>query len=135
MRNRVQEFVFAKPLGEGALKEVTPCASCMSRWIVDGASARDAAVGLRPAMSARERGAPEEDGLSAGRIEAVLGFGDLLQALRLPTAVAKALLDGLEELGAISVSELSLEDWQSLQAWALLLPLQQRRLTKHVAAR
>ena len=132
MRNRVQEFVFAQPLGEGTLKEVTPCASCMAQWIVGRASARDAAAGLRPSLPVQELGPQDDTGLSARRVDAVLGFAELLQVVRAPVSVAKALLGELEELGAISVSELTLTDWQSLQAWALLLPLQQRRLSQHV---
>ena len=127
MRNGVREFVFAEPRGEGALNEVIPCSSCMARWIVGGANAHDVATGLGPAPPARAFGSHDDFGVSAGRVE---GFGDLLKVLRLSTAAAKALLDSLEGLGAVSVSELTLSDWQSLQAWDLFLPLQQRRLSK-----
>ena len=38
------------------------------------------------------------------------------------------LLQGLEILGAIDVSELTLSDWQGLSVWAQLRPFEQRRL-------
>ena len=47
LRNRVQEFPFQHVFQRGSLKEVSPCASCFGRWVVDGAAAFDAAVGLR----------------------------------------------------------------------------------------
>ena len=104
---------------------------CMAQWIIAGAAARDtvAALQLPPSNQASGVGALVDD---AATIE---GLEDLLWTLQVPRDVAGSLRSGLSELGAISVSELTVEDWKSLEVWAVLRPLQQRRLLNHVGAR
>lgn len=103
----------------------------MAQWIIAGAAARDtvAALQLPPSNQASGAGALVDD---AATIE---GLEDLLWTLQVPRDVAGSLRSGLSELGAISVSELTVEDWKSLEVWAVLRPLQQRRLLNHVGAR
>ena len=51
----------------------------------------------------------------------------------LPNGVAEAVLEDLEELGAVSVTEPSRHDWESLNCWSLLKPLQRKRLSNYLA--
>ena len=132
MRNRVQEFVFSVTLEEGSLKDVVSCAPCMARWIVSGSSAQDAAPALQAVLPLQE--APSRvDPLNVARVAAIGGLAELLAAVMVRTEVSEAILEDLEGLGAVSVSELRLGDWESLNAWSLLRPLQKRRLLDHLA--
>ena len=71
-------------------------------------------------------------GSFACRVNAVVGMSECLAALRVPDATCKALLEGLEQLGAVNVTELSASDWETLSVWGTLLPLQRRRLLQCV---
>ena len=62
------------------------------------------------------------------RVHAIQGLSDCLGALQAPHATCKALLEDLEQLGAVCVAELTAADWESLSTWGMLLPLQRRRL-------
>ena len=64
--------------------------------------------------------------------DVIAGCTGLLQALQAPDAVHAHILVGLEELGAVSVHELSIDDWAALGAWGVLKPLQRRRLLQHL---
>ena len=95
----------------------------MCHWIVQGAAAQDASPGLQPLLA---RPAREGGGIA--------GFQELVAAVQLPVGAAQSLAEDLEELGAISVSELTSADWESLSAWTTLRTLERRRLLQHVSA-
>lgn len=125
MRNRVREFVFTAVLAKGSMKDVVACPVCMTKWIVAGAAAFDAAPGLQPVLPIRTASLAK---LDVGRVSAIAGLSELLGVLVLPDGAARAVLEDLEELGAIDVSEPTRVEWESLNAWGLLKPLQRRRL-------
>jgi len=125
MRNRCREFSFTQVLQPGALKDVTACKRCMCRWMVEGAAAQDASPGLQPLLAS-----PAREGEGGG----IAGFQELLAAVQLPVGAAQSLAEDLEELGAVSVAELTSADWESLNVWATLRTLQKRRLLQHVGA-
>ena len=127
IRNRVKEFVFTHPMQQSGLKEVCPCAPCMCQWIIQGARSWDTACGV----SSVPQGPSSSTVLSSSivpRVHAIQGLSDCLGALQAPPATCKALLEDLEQLGAVRVAELTAADWESLSAWGMLLPLQRRRL-------
>jgi len=130
MRNRCEEFVLTEAMPDGQLQDVCSCAVCMCAWIVEFAAAYDAEVGLRrlPAQSA--------PAIQGGNIEGGLaeGLQRLVAAAKLPTSVGEALAEDLEELGAVSTSELTPSDWESLRAWAFVKPLQRRRFLQIVSS-
>ena len=127
MRNRVVEFRFSVPMLEGALKDVISCPCCMARWIVNGSFAGDAALALQPVL-------PVQEQLNSDRVTAIAGFKELMSAVKAPVPVCEAVLEDLEGLGAARVSELTSADWESLNAWSLLRPLQKRRLLQQCGA-
>ena len=88
----------------------------------------DGRVGLQPLLPITEC----RSGTDGKPVPGVEGLQDLLQSLMLPEAVGKAMLNDLEMLGAISVKELTAEDWKSLPAWCSLRTLQQRLLLTYV---
>ena len=134
MRNRCMEFVFSAVMPDGALKEVESCASCMCRWIVRGAAALDAQAGLQPLLPiVGARSGPAS--LEMGRVRAVGGLPELLEVLRVTNEVSMVIVEGLENLGAVHVSELVVSDWEALDAWSLLLPLPRRRLLQHIGGK
>ena len=126
MRNRVVEFTFTTTLADGALHDVQSCAPCMARWIVNASNAGDAAPALQPVLPVQVAAGPLQE-----RSMAITGFHDMMAAVRFPATVCEAVLEDLENLGAASVSELTMADWTSLNAWSLLRPLEQRRLLHH----
>ena len=134
MQNRVQEFAFEAVLAKGRLKDVTPCACCLSRWVVDGSNQRDACVGLAAvhvALPVRDPVAGNsamQQRHASQRISAIDGAARVLQVLRIAEEIANMLLEDLEALGAVSVAELTHADRMSLRVWPYLRPLQQRRL-------
>ena len=129
LRNRVREFIFSVALPKELLKEVTSCAVCMCRWIRDGANRIDAAPCLQHVLPARGSTMPSVD---TGRVFAIRGLQDLLDKVALPTGVAEGLLEDLEELGAVNVTEPSRGEWESLHFWSLLKPLQLKRMLQHL---
>ena len=133
MRSRCHEFHFHTPLSQGSLRDVQPCPSCMCRWILRGAAAYDAEMGLRPIPStgATEVIAPMP---SIRRTSAIQGLPELLAVLVLGDSIADALVEDLENLGAARVSELTIVDWEAIRAWSVLRPLQRRRLLQHTGA-
>ena len=122
MRNRCQEFVFTHKFQKAELKTVEPCAVHMARWIVAGAAAHDANTGLRPILPI----APS----SAARSEQnpICGFNDLFKVVQVSADVQEHVLADLHDLGAVDVKELGLSDWERLESFSNLRPLQKRRL-------
>ena len=70
--------------------------------------------------------------LDTGRVFAIAGLQELLDKVALPIGFAEALLEDLEELGAVSVAEPSRTELECLHFWCLLKPLQMKRLVQHL---
>jgi len=121
-------------MADNSLKDVTSCAPGMAKWIVSGAAAADAQLVLRPpAGPQRGNGSPRRP--DPTRVAAIAGLQELLDAVVAPALVGEAILEDLEELGAVRISEMVCAGaWQAIKAWALLRPLQRRRLLHHVGA-
>ena len=66
--------------------------------------------------------------LDVARVSAIVGLIELLGALGFPDGAAGALVEDLEELGTISVKEPTRAEWEGSSVWAVLKPLQRRRL-------
>ena len=99
----------------------------MAHWIVSAAAAGDA----QPAVQSAQLPPPDVSELH-DRVAKIVGLGELLRALQGPRPVVEALVEDLEQLGAVDVSELAPTDWQALNVWSLLKPLQQRRVLQHL---
>ena len=110
------------------MKDTTPCAVHMCRWVRDGAMAQDASLLLSPALPVQPgaigRAASAHDGGPD-----VQGLEAVCQAAvpRISAHSYAALRGELLALGVIHVAELSLEDWASVRALSALLPFEQRR--------
>ena len=105
------------------LRDTAGCACHMARWVRDAAAEHDASAVLQQAVLPLASGTTGVSGAYA-----VEGMFQLVEQTKLPPAAASALHQELLELGAVHVRELGLSDWTSLQAWASLKPLEQRRL-------
>ena len=127
MRNRVREFVFTVVLP--AMHDVVSCPVCMAKWIVENAAAKDATLGLQPVLPVS---VPNASKLDSVRVSAIAGLAKLLDVLVLPVGAALGVLEDLEELGAVSVNEPTRAEWETLSVWALLKPLQRRRLVQEL---
>ena len=131
MRNRVREFQVTEPMPDGSLVDVVSCASCMCRWIVEGCSAVDGAAVIQPML--QEPMAVSADIADIGcQID---GLNALFVAARLPAPVCQAIEAELSELGAVTTAELTMEDWKALNSFALMRPLQQRRVLQQTTGR
>ena len=129
MRNRTKEFPVLEVMPQGSLVDVTSCAPCMCRWIVQAAAAHDAA----PAFI-QPQPQPQGGNLEPRRLAAISGLSELLDAVKLPPATAEALFEDLEELGAVDINELEQGDWQGLSVWSTIRPLAKRRFLQHLTA-
>ena len=98
----------------------------MAKWILNESAASDASGVLRPVLPTLQVG--ESDGAGSQ----LAGFQDLVQSAQLPDSAARALLNDILELGAVSVNELTVADWESLSSWAELRMLQTRRVMQHL---
>ena len=129
MRNRVQEFQFNHVFDRSVLKDVKPCPQCFATWVVQLSAAWDARR-IQPQGSA-----PQGATLAAALPPCpVRGHPELMAAAEVSKPGSDALLHGLMALGAVDVQELSLTDWQEMECWTQLRPLEQRRLCQHIAA-
>ncbi|CAK0899975.1 unnamed protein product [Prorocentrum cordatum] len=126
MQNRVRQFPFTSVLPDGSLQDVLSCAPCMTAWSVREAAKFDAVGVFRPAPAAPV-------GADAG-VPPVSGFDDLMSDARIPRAQADALLADVRAMGAAAVDEVLPADWARLNSWALLLPLQKRRLLGQIGS-
>ena len=130
MQSRVQVFRCVAQLSK--IKDTDPCARCMSRWIRDGADAFDAAQGIRRVLPVAQVSAPTgQQACEQGQCE-IAGMARVAEEAKLRPASTEVLTAELLELGAVSVGELSPEDWRGLRCWATLRPFEQRRLLKAV---
>ena len=133
MQSRVEMFpcthVVKRP-GTVGVQDGEECAVHMARWIRDGAVAYDAAQVLdRGPLPAASAGAPASSSTGAVGVADLVEFFD---AAQLPTDVRDALTRDVVAAGAVHVQELNRQDWESLESWQLLRPLQQRRVLKFV---
>ncbi|CAK0858989.1 unnamed protein product, partial [Prorocentrum cordatum] len=126
MQNRARQFPFTSVLSDGSLQDVLSCAPCMTAWIVREAAKFEAVGVFRPAPAAPV-------GADAG-VPPVSGFDDLMSDARIPRAQADALLADVRAMGAVAVDEVLPADWVRLNSWALLLPLQKRRLLGQIGS-
>ena len=62
----------------------------------------------------------------------IAGMANLAEQAKLCPASVLALTVELVDLGAVSVGELSSEDWRGLRSWLSLRPFEQRRLLQVV---
>ena len=123
LRNRVDEFRFTHVVP--ALRDVESCAPCMARWIrkfSDEAAAAPAPIPV--AMSSSP----------ADSFSAVRGFAGRMVVAKLAGPVVDTLFSDVLALGAVDVTELSLNDWKQLPSWSKLRPLEVRRLAAAAAS-
>ena len=129
LQSRVECFAFThKVVPPGGRPKTTPqCACHMSRWIRDGASAYDAMQLVQPpqAWTAQADRSAVADG-------SVTDLESFLDAASLPSSAREALAREVVATGAVNVQELTRQDWEKLEAWQLLKPLERRRVFKHV---
>ena len=125
MQSRVEQFVATEQLPRDILKDVPMCKESWAWWVVTRSAAFAARAAPR-ALPFVEPAADEAEDSARGQIE---GFDALMAKTIVPHGSAAALMRDLHALGAISVRELSLEDWFGLPSWGDLRPLEQRRMT------
>jgi len=103
------------------LKDTSCCPHCMCKWIVEAAAEHD---NRQAQMSGTSPPQPQHSNGDDG----VNGFAELVQAARIPPAIAEKLQLDLVSLGAADVGELTLGDWQGCGVFASMKPLEKRRL-------
>ncbi len=99
----------------------------MSKWIRDGAAAYDAMQGLQPPPAPTA-----EVHVNASVAGVVTDLGSFLNAAPLPALACEALAREVVASGAVHVTELTRQDWEQLDSWQLLKPLERPRVLKHV---
>lgn len=105
------------------MSSVGACPHHMAKWIRDSAAAHDTRVAMQAPLALLVA-----DGTAESHSEAVEGMAAFLRDARVPREAGQALERELLGLGAIHTGELAAAEWKELRAWALLLPLEQRRL-------
>ena len=74
------------------------------------------------------------DGLEPqGASASVDGLAELMDQAAIPESMRCGLQRDVEMLGAMHVRGLTEPDWTNLASWAILLPLQQRRILRTMA--
>ena len=101
------------------LRHTTPCATCMSKWIFQGALDFDGQQVL--ASSVMHNGE-------------VLGMQELAEKAGVPSTKAAAMAAEITAMGAVNVTELTVPDWRSLASFAALGLFEQRRLLAAVCS-
>ena len=124
MQNRCDIYTATAPIIR--LETVPECEVCMARWIRDKAAEFDEAA--RIANTSGPSLISQALGGSGGMPTEIDGLGALCTDVRIPVATAESLTQELVSLGAVCVQELALSDWQTLASWALVKPLERRRL-------
>lgn len=121
IQSRVHRFSATAKVAH--LKDTEPCARCMCEWIVVSCAFVDA----QPVLRAPLLPVSAASGHGQGGAE-LLGMRALVELAQLPLAKATLLQTELLALGAVHVRELREADWKGLDAWATLLPFEQRRV-------
>ena len=101
------------------LKDTSPCAVCLCRWIHDACREHDSLPILAP---------PICNGATSSAQPALSGLPELAARAQLPEAHAKKLEEEILSLGAVHVKELLATDWRSLVSFNGMRPFEQRRL-------
>ena len=57
-----------------------------------------------------------------------------LAVLQAPAEVSEAIVADVEQVGVVSMAELTVADCESLRTWSSLRPLQQQRLSQFIAS-
>ena len=128
MQNRVEMFHCSAKVEQ--LKDVTPCAECMCRWILGACQHFDASSVLLPVanLSAASSANAPQQSRQVVPADDLPGMDQVATLAKLNIAVVATLTSELKTLGVVHAEEVTVEDWQSLQAWAGLKPFEQRRL-------
>ena len=111
MQSRVLQFECVASLSR--MRATAPCARCMCCWIRDGAASHDAASALGAAVLPVAGGSIAA-AAPGGR---VAGLHELGTRALLPQPTVAMIGAELEALGAVSIDELTIEDWHRLCAW------------------
>ena len=129
LQSRVECFAFThKVVPTGSRPKTTPqCAPHMSRWIRDGATAYDAMQLVQPPLALTAQ--VDRNAVAGG---SVIDLDSFLDAASLPSLAREALAREVAASGAVNVQELTRQDWQQLEAWQLLKPLERRRVLNRV---
>ena len=122
MKSRVEVFECRAPIKN--LKEMDPCARCMCHWINTFCAEQDARSVLHAIVPAAAP-LPNDE---APNGELLTEVTHMCTRARLSDATVAALVSEQLTLGAMSISELSPDDWRGLEAWRALRPLEARRL-------
>jgi hypothetical protein len=120
MKSRVEQFKAYVLVPAEDMRVVPRCRTSFAKWLVTSSAVF--ASRLVP-LSLRQVA-----GEAAGQL--VEGFGAVACEAQLPSQTVSALNNELVALGAMSVAELSPEEWPQLHAWSLLRPLEQKRLAR-----
>ena len=117
MKRRILMFAATETIS--SLEDTLPCATCLSRWVQDGAAEHDVQALALPILPAQE--------LSEARL-AVRGMAELLAKTKLPQLQAQKVADEIASMGAVDTMELNLEErrcrhWSSEGFWPLYAPL------------
>jgi len=120
MKSRVEMFTFSHQFvreGGAAMGDGVPeCRRCFAKWIVDACADFDAAVGLRVAPALEQEG---------GTVD---GLADLLVGAKIPQRLHADIQHSLLEFGAVSVNEVTQDDWEQLDVWQSLKVAERRRI-------
>ena len=121
MKARVEMFCFThqfvQPGGRAVGDSVPECRHHLAKWIVEASAAFDAAQGLNAP--------PILPGDGEAAIKDLAIFLDRAKA---PRRARAAIVADIVAVGAADVQELFQADWESLPSWALLKPLERRRV-------
>ena len=125
--NRVCEFVFKGGLDcSKPLVDVKPCPHCFAKWVMEGSTQFENLQGRSAIDGSTSQGS------HGANVPCIAGLQEALGALQASETIAAALAKELETLGAVSTNELTTSDWESLEVWGSLRPLQKRRLLQHL---
>lgn len=128
MQNRVEMFHCSAKVHK--IVDVTPCAECMCQWILKACHDFDAKSVLLPlaSVSATFSVQAPQSRHQVLPADELPGMDPVATLAKLNAAVVATLSSELKTLGVVHAEEVTVEDWQSLQAWAGLKPFEQRRL-------
>lgn len=121
LRNRVEQFTAVSQLDKKSLRAVAPCRYSFCKWVTSASKAFAERRVLQLPVFGGDLG-------NTSGISAVAGLLALLESASIPVEMRERLSVEAFALGAVTVDELTRDDWHSLPSWGALKPLQQRRL-------
>jgi hypothetical protein len=128
LQNRVEQFTAVVQVSKTELKTIVPCKVSFCKWLASASRAFAERVVPQP-LAVQIADASTPGGST------VIGFSELMQAASIPAEPAQRLHGDAVALGAISVQELTLDDWSGFPSWLLLKPLHKRRLLSNASER